>query len=50
MGFSYEENQGKGHYGLDGLQTGCGIEMGPKACDDEMNLPDGRETYGDLRT
>jgi hypothetical protein len=24
-------------------------EMGPKACGDEMDLPDGRETYGDLR-
>jgi hypothetical protein len=36
-------------YGLDGLQKGCGTEMGPKACDDEMDLPDGRETYGDLR-
>jgi hypothetical protein len=35
--------------GLDGLQKGCGTEMGPKACDDEMNLPDGRETNGDLR-
>jgi hypothetical protein len=23
--------------------------MGPKACDDEMDLPDGHETYCDLR-
>jgi hypothetical protein len=23
--------------------------MGPKTCDDEMDSPDGREIYGDLR-
>jgi hypothetical protein len=29
MEFSYEEDEGKGHYG---------IEMVPKSCDDEENL------------
>jgi hypothetical protein len=39
--FSYEENERKGYYGLDCLQKGCGIEMVPKSCDDEVNLLNG---------
>jgi hypothetical protein len=34
------ENEGKGLFGLDGLQKGCGTEIGPKTCDDDVDLFD----------
>jgi hypothetical protein len=38
MKFSYEEDEGKGLYGLDSLQKGCGTDMEPKICDDEVGF------------
>jgi hypothetical protein len=45
--FSYEKDK-KGHHVLEGLQKNFGTKLGPITCDNEVDLPDGSETYGEI--